>query len=493
MRIVWIAFVVLLSALPLQAEEFRLKDGEVIFGKAVAGKKGRIEIETGHGVRKIAESDIVERLEGMAPHVEFDQSERDASLLDMAWHHKLDERARTLAAELGDNELARGILARGDERSPAWGVTGRTGPRWGAKRRSALSSLGGNSSTEKLVTAALDWLVAHQDDDGRLDADQFMKHDPEDDKCDGAGGGHHGGKVACPYDGVTTAVALMAWLASGSTPVSGPYAEAVAKALRFCVGVLKGGSRGFDAIWSYAFCTQAVADAYTVTRDPELRPVLRTAVLRLLGGQLQDGGWRYFGGVGGVPTTCAVAMALGQAIQAGIPVPDKAVKKIIAFLDARIDAKTGRSEYHDGAERLGYTPTTANAASALAVRALLGNHETTPKKSKQVSVIGAKKPVWSLKFKKVKTKDGRVVNAQIGNLYPYAWYYTTIALHQNGGGAWSKWFGALKGALKKGQRKDGSAAGSWDPIGTYSNSAGRVFITGICALMLQSPYRFPRK
>jgi hypothetical protein len=71
-------------------------------------------------------------------------------------------------------------------------------------------------------------------------------------------------------------------------------------------------------------------------------------------------------------------------------------------------------------------------------------------------------------------------------------YYTTLALHEQGGARWSKWFGGLEKALRAGQRADGAAAGSWDPLGTYSSSAGRVFITGLCALMLQTPYRYPR-
>lgn len=34
--------------------------------------------------------------------------------------------------------------------------------------------------TARAVTAALDWLAAHQDDTGRWDANEFMKHDSVD-------------------------------------------------------------------------------------------------------------------------------------------------------------------------------------------------------------------------------------------------------------------------------------------------------------------------
>ena len=57
---------------------------------------------------------------------------------------------------------------------------------------------------------------------------------------------------------------------------------------------------------------------------------------------------------------------------------------------------------------------------------------------------------------------------------------------------WEKWRKQVGAALLKGQRKDGSFRGSWDPLGNYSSSAGRVFITGLCTLMLQAPYRYPR-
>jgi hypothetical protein len=82
--------------------------------------------------------------------------------------------------------------------------------------------------------------------------------------------------------------------------------------------------------------------------------------------------------------------------------------------------------------------------------------------------------------------------AQTGRAYPYAWYFATLAQFQRGGAAWSSWFGALKTALAKGQRKDGHRAGSWDPVGPYGLAGGRAFTTAICALMLQSPYRAPR-
>ena len=358
------------------------------------------------------------------------------------------------------------------------------------ERSKALRAGGGTAASEAAVTRALRWLAAHQEEDGRLDADGFMRHDPPEAPCDGAGGGHHGERVPCPYDGVTTAVALMAWLASGSTPEEGPYAPNVARALAWCRRAVDAGPGGSYGLWNFGFCTQAVADAHWMLGGSEDRARLERAVAAILALQREDGGWSYYLPIGDVPTTGVAACALALCARAGVPVRASATAAALAFLDARVDPAKGRSEYHDGAERKGYTPTRANAAAGLAVRALLGTLPRTKHLAKQIAAI-REKPVWKIEFKEIDVK-GRKVRAQIGNLYPYQWYYATIALFEHGGGAWRSWFGGLKTALRKGQRTDGACAGSWDPLGTYSSSAGRVFVTALCALMLQAPCRYPR-
>ncbi len=493
------------------ADEFRLKDGEVIHGQVKARKKGRIYVVTAGGVRILEERAVAEVLEGEAPHVALARQEagleaRDAdglaALAAYAWRHRMDAEAERLARVAlvinPDHVEARRLV--GDHRvqerwlpawKPAWGGAGTTGPRLGARRRAALRRGGATRATEKAVQAGLQWLAAHQDTDGKLDADGFQRHDPPGDPCDGQGGGHHGERVPCAFDGVTTSVALLAWLASGTTPVSGPYRDNTTRALDYCEAHLEEGIDDAYDVWNHSFCIQAVADAYAVTRNPELRCVLDRAVAALLARQLEDGGFSYYMRIGDVPTTGAAGTALGLAAQAGILIEARRMERMLAFLDGRIDPKTGRSEYHHGAERKNYTPTRANAAAALAVRAFLGRLEGTSHLARQIRAISDRKPVWKIEFKTVKAGDGRKVRAQIGNLYPYQWYYTTLTLFHHGGKPASTWFAGLRSALLKGQHTRGPARGSWDPKGQYSSSAGRVFVTGICTLMLQVPYRYP--
>jgi len=494
------------------ADEIRLKDGEVIHGTVTGRTRSRLVVETAAGARRIRRAEVGEHIEGEAPHLvlarqeaglEPDDAGGRAALAWFAWRHRMDPAARRLAraALVRDPDQAAGRTLLGHRREntswvpgwpPPWGAAGTTGPRWGAARRRAWEQGGGTAAARRAVEAGLRWLADHQDEDGKLDADGFPRHDPPEDPCDGTGGGHHGEREPCAFDGVTTSVALLAWLSAGSTPVSGPYRKNVKRALGWCVEALAGGPASAYDLWNHAFLTQAVADAYLVTRDPVLRRALEREVPALLGHQRKDGGFSYYLEIGDVPTTAAVATGLGLAAQAGIVMEAERLAHILSFLDARIDPRSGRSEYHHGAERKGYTPTRANAAAALAARAFLGRLGEAPLLASQVKSVSNRPPRWSIKFKVVKARDGRKVRAQIGNLYPYQWYYTTLALAHHGGTAWSRWFKPLQTALLKGQRRGGSARGSWDPLGQYSSSAGRIFITGICVLMLEAPCRYPR-
>ena len=473
-RVLLVLLCVGLSSIAAEADELRLKDGEILHGRIVEEQDGKLVVDATTGRRTLRTTDVVERLEADAPRVELarretalvpeDDAGREA-LARFAWSRWLDE----------DFERLR-VVPDGAWPAP-WERPGRTGKRWRRSRRDAAAQ------------RALLWLAAHQEEDGRLDADGFSTHCPDGDVCGDPGGGHHGERMPCGFDGVVTALAVMAWAADGSTPVSGPHADAVARGVGACRRVVHGGTRGFDGIWNLCFCVQALADVACAARDPALLDDVEAGVASLLGQQRADGGWSYVYSIGDVPTTGCVLMALGQAAQAGVAVDRGPIERALAFLEARVDTKTARSEYHDGAERKGYTPTTANAAATLAARAALGVLGDTPGLKRRIAGATGKKPKWKLEFKEVKTRDGRTVKAQVGNLYPWAWYLASCALQRRS--ASSGWLKGLASALRAGQVKEGHAKGSWDPLGPYSLSGGRAFTTALGALMLQEGHRYP--
>jgi hypothetical protein len=79
-----------------------------------------------------------------------------------------------------------------------------------------------------------------------------------------------------------------------------------------------------------------------------------------------------------------------------------------------------------------------------------------------------------------------------GNIDLYAWYWASLALYQCGGEAWRAWSPKLGAALREGQRRDGAAAGSWDPISVWSELSGRVGATALATLSLETHYRYRR-
>jgi len=335
------------------------------------------------------------------------------------------------------------------------------------------------------VERALDWLAAHQGANGSWDADGFMRREGCD--CDGKGGGWHGEDVPCAFDREVTGLAALAFLGAGHTPKEGRHHEAVAAALRWLADGVEQ-----DTLFAIAFATQALAEAYALTGDEAWKAAAEKGVAVMVGCRQAQGGWRYSPGVrmaSGVPTTTAVVCALHTAELAGIAVDGAYKEPVLKWLDRLVDPETGRVAYTLDAHTLGYTPTTTNAASALLIRTRLGVPATDARIRAGLDAVAQHRPKWSIRFVKRRV-NGELREVQIGYLQHYYWHHATEALARIGGGAWSSWNGALKKALLPKQRKDGHAAGSWDPAGTYGKVGGRIYSTALCALMLESYYRY---
>ena len=190
-----------------------------------------------------------------------------------------------------------------------------------------------------------------------------------------------------------------------------------------------------------------------------------------------------------MPYTALAVQALVTARDAGVELPDDLASGVESWLRTLEQDEKGRIAYLVDGRRYGYTPTTSNAHCAAAIRTLLGVGTKGAGHRKAMALIAKQKPVWKISFRNVK-RGGKTYRVQVGNLTMYQWWYGTLATHQTGGTAWSSWYGKLKGQLVGNQKKNGCAAGSWDPLGTYERqTGGRVFSTALGVLMLQEPYR----
>ena len=355
-------------------------------------------------------------------------------------------------------------------------------------RNKVWTAAGGTKAVRDAVDRALDWLARHQTDEGFWDADRFG--DASGNETDGKGGGWHGEPVPCRFDREVTALATLAFLGAGHTHLGHTrHAPTVRKALLY----LKADPSGRTTLWEVAYSAQALAEAFDMTGDKSLRAPVERAVGLLTATRHPRAGWRYFAGsrmASGVPTSAAVVSALAAAERAGFKVKNRFKKHVLAWIDGLADRKTGRVKYHVGSEKLGYTPTTTNAASLMLVRAWLAETKSATFAAAAKAVL-KRKPKWSIKFKTMKVK-GVERRVQIGYLQHYYWWHASDAFSLSGHAGARAWYGALKSALLPKQRKDGWLAGSWDPVGTYGKVGGRVFSTALCALALESPVRYAK-
>src|SRR6185295_19417346 len=92
----------------------------------------------------------------------------------------------------------------GNAWNTAVGLGGGAAGHFGGRKGGRKGLLKGGKTTAEAIEAALEWLRKHQDEDGKWDADEFMKHDIEGEKCNGAGNPVH--------DVGLTGLALLAFL-----------------------------------------------------------------------------------------------------------------------------------------------------------------------------------------------------------------------------------------------------------------------------------------
>ncbi len=337
-----------------------------------------------------------------------------------------------------------------------------------ADRLKIAEQHGGDMNTEAAVAGALEWLAAHQSADGRWDADRY-----------GAGRetallGHDRGGAGARGDTGITGLALLAMLGAGNTHLDGQYREHVQHGLEFLLrsqlanGSLQGEAELFASMYCHGIAALALSEAYAMTGDPRLKDGVRRAIDYTLRSQHAAGGWRYQpGDAGDMSQFGWQVMALKSAEIGGFPIPDETRVRMTRFL------RTVTSGRHRGlaSYRPGERPSRTMTAEALVCRTLAGIENSS----------GAM------------DEGGRFIMEQLPGSGPtdlYYYYYATLAVYQRQGSDWDRWNKALQHELLRSQRRDGDAAGSWDPDSLWGSYGGRVYSTALSALCLEVYYRY---
>lgn len=236
---------------------------------------------------------------------------------------------------------------------------------------------------------------------------------------------------------------VASFLAHGEDPVNGPYAKNIRNGIDFIISQ-QNTSNGYigSSMYNHAFATKALAEAYGVVDNPKIAPALKQAVELILSSQKRNrfGAWRYTPDSRDADTTvtgCQM-VTLFAARNAGIAIPDEAIRKGLAYLN---NNRGNEGSY-------GYTSGSGGKPTLTAIGVLcLALAKDTDSKGYQASVAYLKNNL-----------DYR------DRYYPYYYeYYMSQALFHADDGLWNEWNGRNIRYLATIQNADGSFPGNQGP------------------------------
>lgn len=236
---------------------------------------------------------------------------------------------------------------------------------------------------------------------------------------------------------------VAAFLAHGEDPANGPYAKNIRAGIDYIISQQneKNGYIG-ASMYNHAFATKALAESYGVVDNPKIAPTLRKAVEMILSSQKKNpfGAWRYTPESHDADTTCTGCqmVTLFAARNAGIPIPDEAIRKGLAYLT--------NNRNTDGS--YGYTTSSGGKPTLTAIGMLCqALAKEPPSKNYQTSLEYLKKNL-----------DYR------DRYYPYYYeYYMSQALFHADDAVWQEWNTRNIRYLATIQAADGSFPGNQGP------------------------------
>jgi len=333
------------------------------------------------------------------------------------------------------------------------------------------------------VTQGLVWLSKHQDESGRWDCDEFAKHDPQFDKCDGLG--------ATLYDVGVSGLSVLAFLKAGHTDLDNPFSTNVRRGLNFLIESQDeegcfGARSSQHFIYNSVLACWAMVEAFRLTKNPAYGKCAQRGVDFILKSRNPYLAWRYEprGGENDTSVTAWCVQVLKAADAAGLKGDPDAYEGARMWIDKMTDAEFGQVGYSmpggSSARMEGmqdkFPPqkTQAMTAAGILTRIACGeNPRTNAAIQKGSNLCMERPPVW---------------NPNDGSIDMYYWYFGTRAMAAVGGESWQRWKLYIQDAAVRHQHQKGSGARewSWDPIGAWGTEGGRVYATAIMTLTLQA-------
>ena len=302
------------------------------------------------------------------------------------------------------------------------------------------------ADTQRAIDQGLRWLSTQQNADGSY------------------GTGAYRGNVA------VTSLAALAMMASGSSPGRGTYGTQIDKALQYVMDNTS--ARGFIGVpnaathgpmYAHGFGTLFLAEAYGMTRRPEIREKLEKAVRLIIDTQNGEGGWRYqpVKSDADLSVTICQINALRAARNAGVFVPKETVEACIRYVK--------QSQNPDGGFR--YMLSGGASAFPRSAAGVVALYSASVYDTKEVDA-----GIHYLKQFMMEIKFG-----QRYSHYFYGHYYAAQAMWIRGGDDWNQWYPAIRDELVSKR----SPQGSWS-----DNGIGSEYGTSMALIILQMPNNY---
>jgi hypothetical protein len=332
---------------------------------------------------------------------------------------------------------------------------------------------GGTKETEEAVERGLQWLAAHQSQDGRWQTEAFMQAAACN--CTDPGRKH---------ETAATAFGVLPMLAAGNTHRQGKYRRSVEAGLAFLIHRQQpsgdwGELHNFNHYES-ALASLCLFEAYGMTRDPALQIPALKAINYIVQSQSPIGGWGYEARSPGPDMSVTVwqILALKTAIHAGLYVPKDTFDPMVNFLDRVADKDTPGYWYLAPGTDLKETgPRPSLMPDGVLCRELLGWSSEKRGLTRSARFL-AKIPVNGLKERPA----------------IYYMHFSRKALHHFGGPEWEEWNGKTRPVLLALQDKGDEYGrehrkGSWSPVNEeWMHEGGRIMATSMAVMGLEVYY-----
>ncbi|MEZ5962877.1 MAG: prenyltransferase/squalene oxidase repeat-containing protein [Planctomycetota bacterium] len=319
----------------------------------------------------------------------------------------------------------------------------------------------------------LAWLASQQQEGGGWSAD--VGHKQQDDylvlssvaEQKARGEAHLGVSAFCG----------LAFLAGGHLPGRGKYGRVVDDTVKYVVahsidnGYLRDGE---TRMYSHAFATLFLAEAYGMTRTADVKTSLERAVRWIVDNQNRYGAWRYnpFTTEADLSVTVCQLQALRAARNIGIEVPHACVEAALAYV-LRSRVPSGRMAglfYYKIYGRGAYSKPSEFAINAAAVTALAsaGNYD---------------QELWAPAMDLVDASYPETFHYYADHYYYwYGNYYACQAFFWAGGTRFQAYYQRLAEDILSLQRNDGSWRNRTGP--------GDAFSTAVASIVLQLPRQY---